>query len=193
MKGVSEVTGYVGHDVTLPCSFIPGTKYSNVTQSQWEFLSPDGNKTLIMVSSKDHGECVHESHLKGRVDMEDQLLLIKNVELSDAGSYICTVSTFPLGILDVTTKLDVQDGNKTLIMVSSKQHGKTVHESHLKGRVDMEDQSLIIKNVELSDAGSYICTITSFPDGPSKKKTYLHVSFQETQRKKHELWLKFSL
>ncbi|XP_024123650.2 uncharacterized protein LOC112143711 [Oryzias melastigma] len=108
---LSQVTGHVDHNVTLPCSLIQGTDFSNVTQSQWEFLSPDGNKTLIMVSSK--------------------------------------------------------------------QHGKTVHESHLKGRVDMEDQSLIIKNVELSDAGSYICTVTSFPDGPSQKNIYLHVSFQE--------------
>uniref|UniRef100_A0A3B3DP50 Ig-like domain-containing protein n=1 Tax=Oryzias melastigma TaxID=30732 RepID=A0A3B3DP50_ORYME len=89
----SQVTGYVGHNVTLPCR----TDFSNVTQSQWEFLSPDGNKTLIMVSSKQHGKTVHESHLKGRVDMEDQSLIIKNVELSDAGSYICTVTSFPDG------------------------------------------------------------------------------------------------
>ncbi|RVE62834.1 hypothetical protein OJAV_G00161770 [Oryzias javanicus] len=104
---LSQVTGYVGHNVTLPCSFIQGTKYSNITQSQWELLSPDGNKTLIMVSSKQYGKSVHESHLKGRVDMEDQSLLIKNVELSDSGSYVCTIAIFPLGSSHNTTKLHV--------------------------------------------------------------------------------------
>uniref|UniRef100_A0A3B3IKP2 Ig-like domain-containing protein n=1 Tax=Oryzias latipes TaxID=8090 RepID=A0A3B3IKP2_ORYLA len=103
------MTGYVGHDVTLPCSFIQGTNDSNVTQShQWDFLSPDGNKTLILVFNKQHGKGVHESHLKGRVDMDDQLLQIKNVELSDAGSYICTINTYPLGSFHDTTQLHVQ-------------------------------------------------------------------------------------
>ncbi|RVE62833.1 hypothetical protein OJAV_G00161760 [Oryzias javanicus] len=104
---LSQVTGYVDHNVTLPCSLFQGTEYSNVTQSQWEFQSPDGNKTLIMVSSKQYGESVHQSHLKGRVDMEDQSLLIKNVELSDAGSYVCTVAIFPLGSFQKNTYLHV--------------------------------------------------------------------------------------
>uniref|UniRef100_A0A3P9HIM7 Ig-like domain-containing protein n=1 Tax=Oryzias latipes TaxID=8090 RepID=A0A3P9HIM7_ORYLA len=106
---MSEVTGYVGLDVTLPCSFIQGKESSNVTQSQWDFLSPDGNKTLIMVFNNQHGKGVHESYLKGRVDMDDQSLQIKNVELSDAGSYICTINTFPLGSFHDTTELHVQD------------------------------------------------------------------------------------
>uniref|UniRef100_A0A3P9K0E2 Ig-like domain-containing protein n=1 Tax=Oryzias latipes TaxID=8090 RepID=A0A3P9K0E2_ORYLA len=106
---LSPVTGYVGLDVTLPCRFIQGKESSNVTQSQWDFLSPDGNKTLIMVFNKQHGKGVHESHLKGRVDIDDQSLQINNVELSDAGSYICTINTFPLGSFHDTTQLHVQD------------------------------------------------------------------------------------
>uniref|UniRef100_A0A8C8DTV7 Ig-like domain-containing protein n=1 Tax=Oryzias sinensis TaxID=183150 RepID=A0A8C8DTV7_9TELE len=113
LKFLSQVTGYVGHNVTLPCRFIQGKESSNVTQSQWDFLSPDGNKTLIMVFNKQHGKSVLESHLKGRVDMDDQLLQIKNVELSDAGSYICTINNFPLGTLESTTKLHVQ-GEKNI-------------------------------------------------------------------------------
>uniref|UniRef100_A0A3B3C8V1 Immunoglobulin V-set domain-containing protein n=1 Tax=Oryzias melastigma TaxID=30732 RepID=A0A3B3C8V1_ORYME len=95
LEAFSQVTGYIGHNVTLPCSFNKGTQYSNITQSWWEFLSPDGSKTLIMVSSKQHGKSIHESLLKGRVDMEDQSLIIKNVELSDAGSYIYTFFIHP--------------------------------------------------------------------------------------------------
>uniref|UniRef100_A0A8C7WU42 Immunoglobulin domain-containing protein n=1 Tax=Oryzias sinensis TaxID=183150 RepID=A0A8C7WU42_9TELE len=90
---LSQVTGYVGFDVTL----------------EWDFLSPDGNKTKIMVFNKQHGTGVHESHLRGRVDMDDHSLQIKNVELSDAGSYICTINTYPLGRFHDTTELHVQD------------------------------------------------------------------------------------
>uniref|UniRef100_A0A3P9J2N3 Immunoglobulin V-set domain-containing protein n=1 Tax=Oryzias latipes TaxID=8090 RepID=A0A3P9J2N3_ORYLA len=81
---LSQVTGYVGFDVTLPCRFIQGKESSNVTQSQWDFLSPDGNKTCIIVFNKQHGKGVHESHLKGRVDMDDQSLQIKNEPEADA-------------------------------------------------------------------------------------------------------------
>uniref|UniRef100_A0A8C7WS42 Immunoglobulin domain-containing protein n=1 Tax=Oryzias sinensis TaxID=183150 RepID=A0A8C7WS42_9TELE len=105
---LSQVTGYVGLNVTLPCSFIQGKESSNVTQSQRDFLSPDRNKTCIIVFNKQHGKSVYESHLKGRVDMDDQSLQIKNVELSDAGSYICTINTFPLGSFHDTTELHVQ-------------------------------------------------------------------------------------
>ncbi|XP_078789706.1 uncharacterized protein LOC105358392 isoform X2 [Oryzias latipes] len=80
---LSQVTGYVGFDVTLPCRFIQGKESSNVTQSQWDFLSPDGNKTKIMVFNKQHGK--------------------------DAGSYICTINTFPLGSFHDTTQLHVQE------------------------------------------------------------------------------------
>uniref|UniRef100_A0A3B3IM97 Ig-like domain-containing protein n=1 Tax=Oryzias latipes TaxID=8090 RepID=A0A3B3IM97_ORYLA len=115
---LSQVTGYVGFDVTLPCRFIQGKESSNVTQSQWDFLSPDGNKTKIMVFNKQHGKGVHESHLKGRVDMDDQSLQIKNVAFSDAGSYICTINTFPLGSFHDTTQLHVQ----ALLFLSLRSH-----------------------------------------------------------------------
>ncbi|XP_020556679.1 uncharacterized protein LOC105358392 isoform X2 [Oryzias latipes] len=62
-----------------------------------------------MVFNKQHGKGVHESHLKGRVDMDDQSLQIKNVAFSDAGSYICTINTFPLGSFHDTTQLHVQE------------------------------------------------------------------------------------
>ncbi|RVE62835.1 hypothetical protein OJAV_G00161780 [Oryzias javanicus] len=119
VEASSQVTGYIGYNVTLPCNFNKGTLYSNVTQSQWDFQSPDGNTTRIMVSNKLQGKHVHESHLKGRVDMEDQSLQIQNVEISDEGSYVCTVSTFPDGSHSVTTKLHVQVLPPELKLISS--------------------------------------------------------------------------
>ncbi|XP_023820467.1 uncharacterized protein LOC105355966 isoform X2 [Oryzias latipes] len=62
-----------------------------------------------MVFNKQYGKSVHESHLKGRVDMDGQSLQIKNVAFSDAGSYICIINTFPSGKFESTTKLDVQE------------------------------------------------------------------------------------
>ena len=102
-----EVTGYVGHDVLLPCYLIPRPNAS-ITQSQWELLEPSGEKTLIVVSSSPDAVHIHESPLKARVKTAEQSLQIKNVEMADAGTYICTVATFPQGSFEETVQLSVQ-------------------------------------------------------------------------------------
>ncbi|XP_054477777.1 uncharacterized protein LOC129109685 isoform X1 [Anoplopoma fimbria] len=103
-----KVTGYIGHDVTLPCQFIPRPN-DTITQVQWEFEPPDGEKINIIVSSSIHGATVNESFLKGRVEIEEQSLIIRDVESSDAGSYTWTISSFPRGVFDGTINLLVQE------------------------------------------------------------------------------------
>ncbi|KAM4581195.1 uncharacterized protein PAE49_005803 isoform 2-T2 [Odontesthes bonariensis] len=105
---LAEVTGYVGFDVTLPCPSIqlPNT----LTQMQWDLLKPGGtNKTTIIVLSIEHGEHIHESPLKERVKLERQSLIIKDVLMADAGLYSCSLTTFPSGSAERTTRLVVQE------------------------------------------------------------------------------------
>ncbi|GLD65309.1 carcinoembryonic antigen-related cell adhesion molecule 5-like protein, partial [Lates japonicus] len=72
-----EVTGYLGHDVTLSCLFIQGPENGSVTQ--------------------------------GRVEIKEQSLIIKDVKMTDAGSYTCTFTTFPSGSFEGRTKLVVKE------------------------------------------------------------------------------------
>lgn len=104
-----EVTGYLQSDVTLSCQFIRGPEDSNVTQLQWDLLQPEGVKVTLVVLSSQHGLKVHDSPLKGRIDIAEQSLIIKNVEMADAGSYTCHISTFPFGSFEGTTKLVVRE------------------------------------------------------------------------------------
>uniref|UniRef100_A0A3Q3LBL5 Ig-like domain-containing protein n=1 Tax=Mastacembelus armatus TaxID=205130 RepID=A0A3Q3LBL5_9TELE len=102
-----EVTGYLGHNVTLPCKFNSGAKGTAMSQVQWDLLQPEGKNIIIIVSSVQHGAHIHESSLKGRVGISEESLIIKSVEMRDAGSYTCRVATFPSGSFEGTTKLIV--------------------------------------------------------------------------------------
>ncbi|KAM8733905.1 nectin-1-like isoform 2-T3 [Acanthopagrus schlegelii] len=109
VKVPSEVTGYVGHDVTLPCDFIPGQKESKITQVQWVLKPPGGEEIIIIVFSYMLGVSTHETFLKGRVEIKEQSLIIKNVKKEDAGSYTCSIATFPSGSFERSTNLVVQE------------------------------------------------------------------------------------
>uniref|UniRef100_A0A3Q3RE29 Ig-like domain-containing protein n=1 Tax=Monopterus albus TaxID=43700 RepID=A0A3Q3RE29_MONAL len=83
------------------------TKYNSV-QVQWYILQPGGYKTSILVFNTVLGLNIHESPLKGRVNISEQSLIIRNVEMSDAGLYSCSVTTFPSGSLEKSTNLIVR-------------------------------------------------------------------------------------
>uniref|UniRef100_A0A4W6BP09 Ig-like domain-containing protein n=1 Tax=Lates calcarifer TaxID=8187 RepID=A0A4W6BP09_LATCA len=103
-----EVTGYLGHDVTLSCLFIQGPENANITQVQWDLLEPEGKRVTIIVSNSQFGVNIHDSPLKGRVEIKEQSLIIKDVEMADAGLYMCTFTTFPSGSFEGRTKLVVK-------------------------------------------------------------------------------------
>lgn len=103
-----EVTGYLGHDVTLPCRFIQGPPDSNITQVQWDVQQPQKEKITIIVSHTIYGVHLHETFLKERVKMEGQSLRIKSVNMTDAGLYTCSIITFPSGSFEGTTNFIVQ-------------------------------------------------------------------------------------
>ncbi|XP_044064763.1 nectin-1-like isoform X3 [Siniperca chuatsi] len=104
-----EVTGYLGHDVTLPCQFIPGPKEANITQVQWELKPPEGEKFIILVFNVLHGVNTKDTFLKERVEIAEQSLIIRDVEMRDAGLYTCSIAAFPSGSFAGSTNLVVQD------------------------------------------------------------------------------------
>ncbi|XP_030248458.1 myelin protein P0-like isoform X2 [Sparus aurata] len=109
IKVPPEVTRYVGHDVTLPCHFIQGQNDSKITQVQWALKPPEGEEIIIIAFSSTYGVDVPETFLKGRVEIEEPSLIIRDVEKADAGSYTCSITTFPSGSFEGTTNLVVQE------------------------------------------------------------------------------------
>ncbi|XP_076593623.1 uncharacterized protein LOC143324783 isoform X2 [Chaetodon auriga] len=104
-----EVTGYLGQDVTLPCKFIKGPNHSSVTQVQWDLKKPEGEKIRIVVSHGSFGVNIPDTFLKERVNITEYSLVIRAVEERDAGSYTCSISTFPSGSFEGTTNFVVQE------------------------------------------------------------------------------------
>ncbi|XP_029307672.1 nectin-4-like isoform X2 [Cottoperca gobio] len=108
VKVSPEVTGVVGRDVTLPCQYIPRSDMDSINQVQW-MLSPPGGENIIVIVSNGQLVSVQDSFLKGRVEIAEQSLIIRDVEKNDSGSYTCTVTAFPTGSFSGTTDLVVQD------------------------------------------------------------------------------------
>ncbi|KAF3839296.1 hypothetical protein F7725_018013 [Dissostichus mawsoni] len=108
LKMEPEVTGYLGEEVTLRCQYIPGTEDDIISQVLWELKTPEGEEITIIVSNAESGVSVQDSSLKGRAKIAEQSLIIQDVEMRDAGSYTCTVTAFPSGVFEGTTKLAQQ-------------------------------------------------------------------------------------
>ncbi|XP_049438475.1 nectin-1-like isoform X3 [Epinephelus fuscoguttatus] len=109
VKVSSTVTGYLGHDVTLPCTFIQGAQHADITQVQWELKPPEGENIVLIVFNVNFGVSVYNTFLKDRVELEEQSLIVRDVQMTDAGSYTCSIATFPSGSFEGTTNLVVQD------------------------------------------------------------------------------------
>ncbi|XP_059194332.1 myelin protein zero-like protein 2 isoform X2 [Centropristis striata] len=104
-----EVTGYLGLDVTLHCRFIPGLKGSNITQVQWDLKPPEGKEIVIIVWNPQFGHNASGTFLKDRVEISGQSLIIRAAEMRDAGLYKCSISAFPGGSFQGTTRLVIQE------------------------------------------------------------------------------------
>ncbi|XP_041798001.1 nectin-1-like isoform X5 [Chelmon rostratus] len=116
VKVEPEVTGYVGHDVTLPCQLIPGPNHNIITQVQWELKQLNGEKRFILVSNELLGVSTYETFLKDRLNIMGQSLIIRSVETRDAGLYTCSIATFPAGSFEGTTNFVVQDHQQMLML-----------------------------------------------------------------------------
>lgn len=105
----AAVTGYLRHDVFLPCKFIPGSTNDSVTQVQWGLQEPGQNETVILVSHQHHGVKVHDTFLKDKVAIQEQSLIIRDLAERDAGLYACRISAFPSGSISASIRLMVQE------------------------------------------------------------------------------------
>ncbi|CDQ92341.1 unnamed protein product [Oncorhynchus mykiss] len=114
-----QVTGYLGNDVTLRCKLLQG----NLIQAEWQWEISDTEKFTIAVFSPNLGQNISESPLKGRLEFAgastgDSSITIKDVEMTDAGKYICLLTVFPSGSIARTTILTVlsKSGCSALIL-----------------------------------------------------------------------------
>ncbi|XP_034077481.1 nectin-3-like protein [Gymnodraco acuticeps] len=82
-------------------------------------------------------------------------------------------------ISQVEWELKTPAGEEITIIVSSVVSGISVHNSSLKERVKIAEQSLIIGYVEKGDAGWYTCSVAAFPSGSFEGTTQLIVQEQK--------------
>lgn len=104
----AKVTGYLRHDVSLPCKFIPGPENDIVAQVQWGFKETEQNETVILVSRHQLEVNIPDTFLKGKVKIQEQSLIISDLEERDAGWYACKISAFPGGSFEASIQLIVQ-------------------------------------------------------------------------------------
>ncbi|XP_054903405.1 uncharacterized protein LOC129371068 [Poeciliopsis prolifica] len=94
-----KVTEYVGKEVNLKC------QSENITQVQWDFESMN-----ILVFNPQHGMTIKDSPLKKRVNLTEHSLKIRDVNVTDSGTYTCILTTYPSGSLRKTINLVVVTG-----------------------------------------------------------------------------------
>ncbi|XP_033959190.1 myelin protein P0-like isoform X2 [Pseudochaenichthys georgianus] len=82
-------------------------------------------------------------------------------------------------ISQVEWELETPEGEDITIIVSRGESDVSVPDTFLKGRVKIAEQSLIIGDVEMRDAGSYTCSVAAFPSGAFEGTTKLVVQEQK--------------
>lgn len=104
-----RVNAVLGKVITLNCIIEVGSNLS-LTQTSWERRLPSGTVTLA-VFNPEFGTSISQDY-EGRVSfvspsVRDASITISGASFADIGSYICKVTTFPLGNSQATTFVDV--------------------------------------------------------------------------------------
>ncbi|XP_060682447.1 nectin-3-like isoform X1 [Hemiscyllium ocellatum] len=102
-----KVSAILGKNVTLKCLV---TVTETVTQISWE-KQDHGTSDTVAVYHPHFGVSIQGNYV-GRADftnpsLKDATILIKRVQFSDSGNYICKVVTFPLGNYQETSIVTV--------------------------------------------------------------------------------------
>uniref|UniRef100_A0A8C7C9D4 Ig-like domain-containing protein n=1 Tax=Oncorhynchus kisutch TaxID=8019 RepID=A0A8C7C9D4_ONCKI len=98
-----QVTGYLGNDVTLRCKLLQG----NLIQAEWQWDKSDTKTFTIAVFSPNLGQNISGRLKFAGASTGDSSITIKDVEMTDAGKYICLLTVFPSGSFERTTILTV--------------------------------------------------------------------------------------
>lgn len=104
-----RVNAVLGKNITLSCIIEVGSNLS-LTQTSWERRLPSGTITLA-VFNPEFGISISQEY-KTRMSfvspsVRDATITISGAGFADIGSYICKVTTFPLGNTQATTSVDV--------------------------------------------------------------------------------------
>lgn len=104
-----KVNAVLGRNITLSCRIDFGSNIT-LTQSSWDRRLPSGAITLAVYNPRD-GIYIPQEYAR-RVSFvspssQDATIVITGATFADIGTYICKVSTFPLGIDQALTSVNV--------------------------------------------------------------------------------------
>ncbi|XP_051841218.1 nectin-3 isoform X1 [Antechinus flavipes] len=157
------VTAVWGKNVSLKCIIEVN---ETITQVSWEKIQGKSSQT-VAVHHPQYGFSVQEAY-QGRVlfknhSLNDATIILRNIDFSDSGEYICKAVTFPLGNAQSTTSVTVlveptvslkkgpypliDGGNETVAAICTAATGKPVAQISWEG-----------------DLGEMESTVTSFPN-----------------------------
>ncbi|XP_059495092.1 nectin cell adhesion molecule 1b isoform X6 [Stegostoma tigrinum] len=105
-----SVSGFIGANVTLRCTFTNINPNIKITQVTWQ-KATNGSKQNIAIFHPTMGVSVLPPH-QGRVSfkkpsLDDATIQLSSLELSDEGVYICEFATFPTGNRESQVNLTV--------------------------------------------------------------------------------------
>lgn len=116
-----RVNAVLGKIITLSCIIEVGSNLS-LTQTSWERRLPSGTITLA-VFNPEFGISISQEYER-RVSfvspsVRDATITISGASFADIGSYICKVTTFPLGNTQATTIVDVLGKERAMMLFHS--------------------------------------------------------------------------
>ncbi|XP_053545796.1 nectin-1 [Bombina bombina] len=94
------VSGYIGTDIILHCSFVNPLPSVKITQVTWQKYT-NGSKQNVAIYNPNMGMSYLPPY-RGRVKFQspsyrDGTILLSQLQLEDEGAYICEFATFPTG------------------------------------------------------------------------------------------------
>ncbi|XP_078507397.1 nectin-2 isoform X2 [Lissotriton helveticus] len=105
VKVRDEVTGFVGQDVTLPCTLPIDDPSIKITQVTW-VREAGGKKTNVAVYNPSFGTNLPIKHIAFlQPSLTEPTLVITGLQMADEGAYTCEFATYPNGNEEGTTKL----------------------------------------------------------------------------------------
>ncbi|KAM4650863.1 nectin-1 isoform 1-T1 [Discoglossus pictus] len=122
------VSGYIGNDIILHCSFVNPLPSVKITQVTWQ-KSTNGSKQNVAIYNPNMGVSILPPY-KERVTFQnpsyrDGTILLSRLQLEDEGPYICEFATFPTGNRESQLNLtvlakptnDMEEAAKQLVAV----------------------------------------------------------------------------
>ncbi|XP_076616562.1 nectin-3-like protein [Chaetodon auriga] len=207
-----KVKAVLGKDITLSCRIEVGSNVS-LTQSSWERCLPTGNITLAGFSPE-FGIFISLGYVRRASfvspSVQDVTITISGASFADIGPYTCTAVTYPLGITQASTHVDVlaepkayvsasptallDGGNESLVATCIAERGRPVAEvfweTELYGR--SERQSMDEPNGTSTIHVRYMWQPQSYAQGKTLTCVVRHPALQTEFRIPYILSVQFA-